>query len=107
MAVLTGEGHENTAYELSGDEAWSFAEFAAELSRQTGREIRYNALSAEAHRELLAEAGLPAHVIEIIVTIDDGIRRGLLARRTGDLSRLIGRPTTPLADSIAAALKQG
>src|SRR5919109_1329311 len=39
VAVLTGEGHENKTYELGGDVAWSFAEYAAELSRQTGKDI--------------------------------------------------------------------
>ena len=47
VAVLTGEGHESKAYELSGDTAWSFAEYAAEVAEQTGKEIAYSAVSAE------------------------------------------------------------
>src|SRR5262249_52741047 len=45
VAVLTGEGHENATYELGGDETWGFADYAAELSRQTGREISYAPVS--------------------------------------------------------------
>ncbi|NUW43839.1 SDR family oxidoreductase [Nonomuraea rhodomycinica] len=105
VAVLTGEGHENKAYELSGDVAWSFDEFAAELSRQSGKEITYRAVTPEQQREILAGAGVPEPMIAFLQDIDGAIGRGLLAVRTGELSRLIGRPTTPLADSIAAALR--
>lgn len=60
VAVLTGEGHENATYELGGDTAWSFAEYAAELSAQTGQEIVYNAVSTEVLTGILTGAGLPA-----------------------------------------------
>lgn len=105
VAVLTGEGHENKAYELSGDVAWSFAEYAAELSRQTGKEIVYSNVPAEAHKEILVGAGLPEPFAQILVDVDAAVSRGRLAATPGDLARLIGRPTTPLADAITAALK--
>ncbi|WP_406104771.1 SDR family oxidoreductase [Streptomyces sp. NBC_01003] len=104
VAVLTGEGHENQAYELSGDVAWSFAEYAAELSKQTGRTIAYNSVTPEQNREILLGAGLPAPFADILVGVDIAIGQGLLATTSGDLSRLTGRPTTPLADAIKAAL---
>ncbi|MGW2614070.1 SDR family oxidoreductase [Streptomyces sp. NPDC001500] len=105
VAVLTGEGHENTTYELGGDEAWSFAEYAAELSRQTGRKIAYNAVSTEVLTGILTGAGLPGPLAAILAGVDASIEKGELVVSSGDLSRLAGRPTTPLADAIAAALK--
>jgi NAD(P)H dehydrogenase (quinone) len=105
-AVLTGEGHDNKAYELSGDTAWTLAEYAAELSRQAGKEVAHNDVPAEVHKQILVGAGLPAPLVDILVDVDvRGISRGLLEGGNGDLSRLIGRPTTPLADTIALALK--
>lgn len=104
-AVLTGEGHLGKAYELSGDTAWSFAEYAAELSRQTGGTIAYREVPPAARLEILTGAGLPESLAEVLVDVDHAIERGLLARTTGDLARLTGRPTTPLADSVAEALK--
>ncbi|MFC4564830.1 SDR family oxidoreductase [Nocardiopsis mangrovi] len=104
VTVLTGDGHENRVYELSGDEAWSFAELAAEISRQTGKEVRYTSVTPEEHARILDDAGLPAPAVQTVVGIDGAIARGLLARRNGDLAELIGRPTTPIATSIAAAL---
>ncbi|MCX4989152.1 MULTISPECIES: SDR family oxidoreductase [unclassified Streptomyces] len=105
VAVLTGEGHENKTYELSGDEAWGFAEYAAELSRQTGKEIAYHPVSPEAFTGILTGAGLPKVFAGILAGVDTSIEKGELAVTTGDLSRLAGRPTTPIAESVAAALK--
>ncbi|GGV77547.1 NAD(P)-dependent oxidoreductase [Streptomyces griseoloalbus] len=105
VAVLTGEGHENTTYELGGDEAWSFAEYAAELSRQTGREIVYNPVTVEALTGILTGAGLPEPLAAVLAGVDASIEKGELVVDSGDLSRLTGRPTTPLAEAVAAALK--
>ncbi|MFD7316624.1 SDR family oxidoreductase [Streptomyces sp. NPDC059883] len=104
-AVLTGEGHLNRAYELSGDTAWSLGEYAAELSRQTGRTIAYTNVPAETLLGILTGAGMPEPMAALLVEVDHAIERGLLAGTTGDLARLAGRPTTPLAETIAEALK--
>ncbi|UZI29388.1 SDR family oxidoreductase [Streptomyces sp. VB1] len=103
-AVLTGDGHLNTAYELSGDTAWSLASYAALLSELTGEEITYKNVPAAAHQEALVGAGLPEGFAAILVDVDEAIGRGRLAGTSGDLARLIGRPTTPLAETVRAAL---
>ncbi|MFF4847063.1 NAD(P)H-binding protein [Streptomyces sp. NPDC001194] len=103
-AVLTGEGHLNRVYELSGDSAWSLAEYAAEVAAQTGKEVAYSEVPAEAHLSILTGAGVPEGFAAILVDVDAAISRGRLAHTGGDLSRLIGRPTTPVAHAIASAL---
>ncbi|MEV5316190.1 SDR family oxidoreductase [Streptomyces sp. NPDC052687] len=105
VAVLTGEGHENRTYELGGDTSFGFADYAAELSRQTGEEIAYHAVSVDAYAEILTGAGLPEPVAAVFAGVDASIEKGELEITTGDLSRLTGRPTTSLADAVAAALK--
>ncbi|MFD4556178.1 SDR family oxidoreductase [Streptomyces sp. NPDC058469] len=105
VAVLTGEGHENQTYELGGDEAFGFAEYAAELSRQTGKEIAYNNVPGETLVGILTGAGLPEAFAAILAGVDASIEKGELVVSTGDLSRLSGRPTTPISESIAVALK--
>ncbi|MFD3418489.1 SDR family oxidoreductase [Streptomyces decoyicus] len=104
--VLTGSGHENSVYELSGDTAWTMAEYAAEVSRQTGRTIPYRDLPQERYVALMIEAGVPALGAQMIADADAGIARGELAATPGELSGLLGRPTTPLADAITEALKE-
>lgn len=106
VAVLTGSGHENRAYELSGDHAWSLPEYAAELSRQSGEEVIYTDVPPETLKGILTGAGVPDAVADVLVDVDvSAIAKGLLQGGGGDLARLIGRPTTPIAQSIAAALK--
>ncbi len=105
VAVLTGEGHENRTYELGGDEAWSLTEYAAELSRQTGREIVHTPVSTEALTGILTGAGLPEPFAAVLAGVDASIEKGELVVTGGDLSRLIGRPTTPVTEAITAALK--
>jgi NAD(P)H dehydrogenase (quinone) len=105
VAVLTTDGHEGRAYELAGDTAWTFEEFAAEVARQSGRDFPVNRVSGEALRGILAGQGVPDPFAAILVGVDDAISRGLLASDSGDLSRLAGRPTTPVADAIAEGLK--
>ncbi|MFC6080433.1 SDR family oxidoreductase [Sphaerisporangium aureirubrum] len=102
--VLTTDGHLNKAYELGGDVAWSFEEFADEVTRQSGEKVVHAAVPAAERKAILVGVGVPEGFAEILVDVDEAIGRGALAGTPGDLSRLIGRPTTPIADSIAAAL---
>ncbi|MEV6792721.1 SDR family oxidoreductase [Streptomyces sp. NPDC051320] len=103
-AVLVSDGHLGKAYELSGDTAWSFAEYAAEVAKATGKDITYTEVPAAVHQEILVGAGLPEAFAAILVDVDSAIGRGLLAGTSGDLAALIDRPTTPIAATIADAL---
>jgi NAD(P)H dehydrogenase (quinone) len=102
--VLTEDGHADTVYELSGDTAWTMDDLAADISAVTGTPVGYQDLPAEAHAKALTDAGLPEPVVGMLVSIDASIADGWLADTTGDLSRLIGRPTTPLRTTLADAL---
>jgi NAD(P)H dehydrogenase (quinone) len=106
VTVLSGTGHENKVYELAGDTPFTMAELAAEVSRQTGKTIVYNNLPPEQYQGVLVNVGVPGPYAELLVDSDLGIVRGELNDSSGDLRRLIGRPTTPLAAAVAAALKR-
>ncbi|MET9362977.1 SDR family oxidoreductase [Streptomyces sp. NPDC006632] len=102
--VLTEDGHLGRAYELSGDVAYSFAEYAAEVAAASGKPVTHTSVAPEAHLAVLTGAGVPAAFAELLVDVDHAIERGLLSGTPGDLARLIGRPTTPMATSVRAAL---
>ncbi|GAA4559241.1 NAD(P)H-binding protein [Planotetraspora kaengkrachanensis] len=102
--VMRADGHLNQAYELGGDTTWTFEEFADEVTRQTGEKIVHTSLTAAEHKAILTGVGVPEGFADILVDMDGAIGRGALADTPGDLSRLIGRPTTPVADTIAEAL---
>lgn len=103
-AVLTGKGNEGKIYELSGDEAYTLADLAAEISKQTGKNIPYNNLSETGYVELLMKKGLPEGLASSIAGWDAGASRNDLFDDTKQLSALIGRPTTPLSKMVAKAL---
>ncbi|MCW2773203.1 MAG: NmrA family protein [Nocardioides sp.] len=98
--VLASEGHDNAVYELSGDVAWSFDELAATFADVLGREVTYQRLTPDEHRALLVSFGLDEDTAAFVVALDQNIADGLLAVTTGDLARLIGRPTEPLAETV-------
>ncbi|HVO18800.1 MAG TPA: SDR family oxidoreductase [Anaeromyxobacter sp.] len=102
-AVLTGAG-EKEAYELAGDAPFTLAELAAEVSRQAGKPIAYRDLPPAEYRAVLTGAGLPGPVADMLVDSDLSAARGALDDSTGELRRLIGRPTTSLAAAVRAAL---
>lgn len=100
--VLTTDGHIGEVYELAGDVAWSFDDLAEALTAVTGRPVTYTPLTSEEHAAQLAAAGLDEGTVGFVTALDANIRDGALAETTGDLSRLIGRPTTPLVEGLRA-----
>lgn len=92
-------------YELAGDGAYTRAELAQEVARQAGKPLAYQDMPEAAYRDLLVSVGLPAPVAEMLADSDAGAARGGLFDGGRQLSALIGRPTTPLAASVAEALK--
>ena len=98
--VLTTDGHDGRVYELSGDTAWTFAEFAAAAAEVLDRPVEYVALSAEDEAAALRGAGLAADTIGFVVALHRNVADGLLAETTGELAQLLGRPTIPLAATL-------
>lgn len=105
-AALTGSGHEGRTYELAGDQAYTLADLAREVSRQSGRDIPYRDLPEAEYARILAGFGLPEGFARAIAGWDVAASQGALFDDGRQLSRLIGRPTTPLAVSVAAALQR-
>lgn len=104
-AVLTGQDHAGKTYELAGDEAYTLTELAAEISRQTGHDILYRDLPIADYAAALASFGVPEGFAHGIANWDANAAEGALFDESRQLSRLIGRPTTPLSTSVADALK--
>lgn len=102
--VAMGDGHEGQIYELAGDSAHTMADFAAEVSRQTGKDIPYSDLPPQTYQEILQSFGIPEGFAFVLADCDTKARDGALYDSSATLSRLIGRPTTPISGPIAAAL---
>jgi len=103
-AVLAQPVGSNRSYELAGDTSYTLAELVAELNRQTGRTVVYQDLPQQAFEAALVGAGLPAPFAALLADSDAGAAKGALFDDGHQLGTLIGRPTTPLAVAMKAAL---
>lgn len=99
-AVLAGDGHDNTVYELSGTPR-TYAELAAAIGEALGREVPVQPVDDEAYAAAMTDAGLPGPVVTMLVDVQRGVREGALDVESGDLEALLGRPQTPLEDVLA------
>lgn len=104
-AALLTDTSSSVVHELAGDESFTMAEFAAELSRQTGREIPYVDMPEAEYCGALVSAGLPEPYAALIADSSAATADGAVFDDGHALSRLIGRPTTPFATTIAEALR--
>jgi NAD(P)H dehydrogenase (quinone) len=104
-AVLTAVNQAGKIYELAGDSAYTLAELAAEISRQSGKNIGYTNMPEADYKALLIKVGLPEPLAALLSDSDTGASKGALFDDGHQLSKLIGRATTPLAKSVEAALK--
>jgi NAD(P)H dehydrogenase (quinone) len=104
--VLTSEGHDGTTYELGGDEPFTLTELAELVAAASGRAVAYRDVPEAEYAAILVGAGLPDPVAALFAQTDVAIRDGALLIGTGDLARLIGRPTTVLADAVAKAVTE-
>jgi NAD(P)H dehydrogenase (quinone) len=102
-AVLLRDDQAGKVYELGGDDAFTLSELAGEVSAASGKPVTYKDLPAEKYTQVLVEAGLPEPYAAVLADSDLGIARGDLLVTSGDLSALLGRPTTPLREAVQAA----
>lgn len=103
--AVTDESHKGKVYELAGDKAYTLTDLAAEISKQSGKDLPYNNLPEAEYANILKQVGLPDMFAGAIASWDTGASKGDLFDDSRQLSQLIGRPTTPLADAVKAALK--
>ena len=102
--VIAQDGHAGNVYELAGDSAWTLSELAAELSKQSGKPVTYQNLSEADFAAALKGVGLPAGLADMLADSDTGASKGGLFDDSHTLSKLIGRATTPLAESVKSIL---
>lgn len=98
--VISEDGHAGKIYELAGDAGWTLSQLAAELAKQSGKKVVYQNLSEADFAAALKSLGLPAGLADMLADSDVGASKGGLFDDSHTLSKLIGRPTTSLADSV-------
>lgn len=96
--------HAGKTYELAGDTAHSGSDLAAAVAKAAGKPVAYVSMPQADYASALTGFGLPEGFASVLADSDARAGEGALADDSRTLSRLIGRPTTPIAETIAAAL---
>ena len=102
--VALGEGHKNQTYELAGSSSWALADLAAEISKQTGKDITYVDIPAADYAAALVQAGLDEGFAGLIAQWDVDASNGALLSEDKTLEKLLGRPTAGLDVAVKKAL---
>lgn len=103
IALLTGPWRDGSVYEFGGDVAWSFRQLATWYAEALDRPVEYWPVDAATLVSELVASGVPEGGAQFAAAVDAGIAQGALAEVTGELGRLLGRPTTPMPDALRDA----
>jgi NAD(P)H dehydrogenase (quinone) len=101
--LLTSEGHDGRSYDISGGQALTFGEIAAEMSRLTRREVTYKDETMEEAWASRAAYGAPDWMVEAWISTYAAVARGELDQVTDTVARFTGREPLTLADVVRAA----
>ena len=102
--VLLSDNQAGKVYELAGDDSYTLSEFAGAIAQISAKNVSYNDMSEADFTVALTQAGLPAPLATMLAESDTGASKGGLFDDSHSLSTLIGRPTTPYQEVIAAQL---
>ncbi len=105
VAAVLADDLAGQTIELAGDDAFTLAELAGEISRQTGKTVPYVEMKEADYAAALEKAGLPAGFAAALASFDTAAAGGSLHSTDRSLSRLIGRPTTSLKDFVTSTLQ--
>ncbi|MDF2155128.1 SDR family oxidoreductase [Vibrio sp. CAU 1672] len=104
VVIASDEPQAGKVYELAGDGAYTLADLAALVSQESGKAIPYVNLPEHEFKQALVGAGLPEPFAALLANSDTGASKEGLFDDQGELSALIGRPTTNLSEMIKAII---
>lgn len=105
--ALTETSLNGQSLDLSGPQALTHDQIAAELSNAAGREIRYESISEDSFRSELTELNVPTEYIDLLAYLFEVTRSGINASPTNDVERVLGRPAKSFAEFAAKAAREG
>jgi NAD(P)H dehydrogenase (quinone) len=100
-AVLLGDGHDFTCYDVAGARLLDDRAIATALGERHGRPVDVATVADEDYRDGLVAAGLPAEVADVLTGFGETIRAGLFETPLGDFEALTGRPPVTIEEFLA------
>jgi NAD(P)H dehydrogenase (quinone) len=100
VGVLTTEGHEGKAYDVTGPRAYTATDLAALAAQQSGNPVEVVQVDDEAYTAGLVSEGLPDFIAPLLTSFGTATRLGKLATVTDVVETIGGRKPTPLSALI-------
>lgn len=100
VAVLLGEGHDGSTYDVTGPAALTLTEIAAELSAAAGQPVRYENETIEQAYASRAQYGAPHWEVTGWVSSYAAIGAGEMATVSDTVPRLTGHEATSFAEFL-------
>ena len=100
VGVLTSEGHEGKAYDVTGPQAYTAADLATLATPQAGSPVEVVQVDDESYTAGLVAAGLPEAFAPLLTSFGTATRLGKLATVTDVVEQVGGRTPTSLSALI-------
>nr|WP_246242071.1 SDR family oxidoreductase [Flexivirga aerilata] len=96
-AALTQTGHDNEIYEITGPDAFTFAQVAALFSQELGKDVTFVDVAPDDAREGMLSSGLSPWLADAFVELYGIYRAGYgAAVLPGPIEKVTGRPAASL-----------
>lgn len=107
VAALLEDGHEGRTYEVTGPDLLSWPDALERIGQALGREVAFEACTAEAFQATLVGAGFPAEDAHFIATLVEAILDGRNENLGDGVQRALGRAPTPFDTFVTRAIADG
>jgi uncharacterized protein YbjT (DUF2867 family) len=107
VAALTEDGHVGQLYELTGPRLMTFTNAVEEISKASGRPVRYQQIPSEVFTNALTEQGVPTDAVALLNYLFTTVLDGRNAYLTDGVQRALGRPPRDFRDYARATAASG
>ncbi|MGC7103014.1 NAD(P)H-binding protein [Amycolatopsis lurida] len=102
VTALTEPRHAGQTYELTGPQALSFGDAAAEIARASGRKVTFTDVTDDEFLKEQEAAGVPESWAKLLTMVFGRIRRGDHEPVSPDVTAVLGRDPMDFADYATA-----
>lgn len=107
VAALTQDGHNGQVYEVTGPRLLTFGDVAAELTKATGRDVRYVPVTPQEYAAAAESYGVPAEEVAELTELFAGVLDGHNSYVADGVQRALGRPPRDFSDYARATAATG
>ncbi len=104
---LLHDKHVGKTYELTGPRLLTFEQVTAEISRVTGRDIKFESLTMDEYTKMLREYQVPEDYISLINYLFTELLDGRNSSVSNDIEKVLGRKAKDFTEYARETVKTG